>query len=153
LEVTLSATLTATFRFVINNEDPNATKAEVLNRLQTATLQAVEAARAELNAEATAEAEGGTGGLGETAVILALWHAAKVGAGAFATGMASAAGKKFYEKYLAPRLRELNLLPSKLKELSEETVPIKRKVVSKKVPPAHKKVASKKVPPAKKIIE
>jgi hypothetical protein len=109
------------FRFVISNQDPNATEADVRKLLQQATEEAVKAARAKLNTEATAELEGGFFGLGETAVILAILHVAKAGAGAIALGAAGEAGKEFYKKYLAPQLRKLNLLPSKFEEIPQKS--------------------------------
>ncbi len=62
----MSATPKAMFRFVITNEDRNASKAQVLDRLQAATSKAIESARSEYDMQATTQVDGGMGGLGET---------------------------------------------------------------------------------------
>ena len=63
--------------------------------------------------DAKAQFEGGFFGAGETVVVLWILHALKVGGVAFAKGAVGAAGKSFYDNYLAPQLRKRNLLPSK----------------------------------------
>jgi hypothetical protein len=128
----LIKTSKAKFRFVIANEDSKASESEVQQRLETATAEAVNAARTKLNMEATSELEGGFGGLGETVVILAIWRAAEAGAAAFAKAVASEAGKSFYGDYLAPRLRKLNLLPAKFEEMRKKAPASKKKNKSSK---------------------
>ena len=136
------------FRFVIRNEDPGAKPADVRRRLDDALQDALRAALEDgLALTAKAETEGGFFGVGETAVILAILHAAKAGAGAFALGAAGAAGKGFYEGYLAPKLRKLNLLPAKLEQLPDKkSTPAKKKSASTQ--PAKNKATKKK--PSKK---
>jgi hypothetical protein len=119
---------------VVRNEDPKAKPADVRRRLNQAVEEAVTAAKKnDVRVNAKAETEGGFFGLGEMAVILVIAHAAKAGAGAFALGAAGAAGKSFFEDFLAPRLRKLNLLPAKLEEILAKTKPrpAKKKVRKK----------------------
>jgi hypothetical protein len=51
-------------------------------------------------------------------VVLWILHALKVGGVLFGTGAMTAAGKSFYDDFLAPQLRKRNLLPSKLEEVA-----------------------------------
>lgn len=98
-------------RFNIQNVDPSADE-ETVKRLFHEALEAA------VNEDAEAinvkpEFQGNFLGVGETIVVLWIVHALKVGAAAAGTGVATAAGKDFYENFLAPQLRKRNLLPSK----------------------------------------
>jgi hypothetical protein len=128
----------AKFRFVVSDQDPDATSASLLERLKKGLEEAIR--RTQM--PATAELEGGFLGLGETAVVLAVWHAAKAAGAAFALGAAGAAGKSFYTDYLAPELIKLNLLPSKFQEINQKSDTSKAKATAKK--PVTKKSAAKK---------
>jgi hypothetical protein len=131
----LSTTQETKFRFVIRNQDPQASEADIRKRLKQATTAAVKESQANNAAtQASTQLEGGLFGIGETAVILFVAHAVKAGAAAAALGGAGAAGKDFYTAYLAPQLRKWNLLPSKLKEFSsaeERKKPAKKRAAKK----------------------
>jgi hypothetical protein len=103
------------YRFVITVADPTLTEAQVQSFLEEAIREAAQAASHQLpDLNPLAEFEGGFAGLGEATVILSvLLHAAQAAAAAAGLGAASAFGKMFFENFLAPRLRKLNLLPSK----------------------------------------
>jgi hypothetical protein len=95
-------------------EDPQLTEERVFYLLEKATCEAVDAAKRKLHKlEPVTEIEGGFGGLGQPTVVLALLHAAEAGVKAAALGASASVGKMFFEEFLAPRLRKLNLLPSK----------------------------------------
>ncbi len=145
----------AKFRFIIRNQDPAATEADVRKRLREATEKATEeAANARRKPSgASTELEGGFFGLGETAIILAIVHAVKTGAAVAALGTASAAGKDFYDSFLKKELRKLNLLPSKFKEIGSKPATEKARERAKRVPfkksavvKSTKKKAAKKSP-------
>ena len=107
-----------TYRFVLSVEDRSLTGVQVKKLVQQATQEASDAAGERLmGLQPSTELEGGFAGLGEATVILALVHAVKAGAIAASVGASSAAGKMFFEEFLAPRLRKLNLLPSKFHPL------------------------------------
>jgi hypothetical protein len=84
---------------------------------------AIEEAGGKSAIEPKAEFEGGFLGAGETIVVLWILHALKVGGVAFGTGAMGAAGKSFYEDFLAPQLRKRNLLPSKLEKVTPPLAP------------------------------
>jgi len=135
---------TVKFRFVLRNEDPKAKPTDVKRRLNEAVNDAVKAAKQNNVAiKVKAETEGGFFGLGEMAVVLAIAHAAKAGAGLFAAGAVGAAGKSFFEDYLAPRLRKLNLLPAKLEEIPATTKPGRATKNAVQRQPAHKRTKKK----------
>ncbi len=143
-EGSVSTSREVKFRFVIRNQDPAATPAEIRKRVKKATQKALELAQAaNPSTEASTQLEGGIFGIGETAIILAIVHAAKAGAAAAALGAAGEAGKEFYKGYLAPQLRKLNLLPFRLKAISSDAAPSQpaKKAVSK---PVKQKRAAKK---------
>jgi hypothetical protein len=120
------------FRFVVHNQTPGASESEIRKSLQEAIDDAVKAAHPQLQLKATAEPEGGFGGLGETAVILAVLHSAKVAAGTFALGALTAAGKTFFDDFLAPQLRKRNLLPAKMESLNRQESSPSKKTSKKK---------------------
>ena len=110
----MSDTSDVKLRFHLQNVDPSASS-ETVQRLFDEALAA--ASKDAGGIQAKAEFEGGLFGVGETVIVLWLFHALKVGSAAFATGAAGAAGKEFYGKYLSPQLQKRNLLPSKLEEI------------------------------------
>jgi hypothetical protein len=105
-------------RFHLQNLDPGASEKVVRQSFDDAMKAAIEAAGDKSNIEAKAEFEGGFLGVGETVVVLWILHALKGAGIAFGTGAVTAAGRSFYEDYLAPQLRKRNLLPSKLEEIT-----------------------------------
>lgn len=145
----------AKFRFVIRNLDPKATETDIRIRLRMATEKALQEASAakQSPAKASTELEGAFLGVGETAVILAIVHAVKAGAALAAGGVATEAGKDFYDGFLKKQLRKLNLLPSKFKQIgaSDERGPkgtLPKKTAAKKS--AATKAATPKKTPTKK---
>jgi hypothetical protein len=123
------------FRFNVSVQDSSLSVKDLRGRLASTTREALAEAQTKLGViRAKTEKAGGFGGVGETAVILAfIVKALKVGAVAAGTGAAGAAGKMFFEKYLAPRLIKLDLLPSKF-----------RRIPTPQSPRASKKTSSKK---------
>ena len=109
----MSETAEATLKFHLQNVDPGASDETVLRLFDEALAAAIEDAGGKSDIDAKAQFEGGFFGAGETVVVLWILHALKVGGVAFAKGAAGAAGKSFYDSYLAPQLRKRNLLPSK----------------------------------------
>jgi hypothetical protein len=116
------------FRFAINPQDSSLTKAKVQKLLAKATAEAEAQAQADgFGFEAKTGLEGGFLGIGEATALLIL--VLKSGAGAKIVGGAvvggkivgkaalegigAGGGKLFFDKYLAPRLRNMNLLPTK----------------------------------------
>jgi regulator of protease activity HflC (stomatin/prohibitin superfamily) len=99
---------TSEYEFEVQVMDTRLAADEVRQRLQQALREAIDAARrdeAEI-AEAKAEVRGAFGG--GIAIVFFVFKA-------FAGGLAGAAGKHFYEKYLKPRLESVQLFPSNLK--------------------------------------
>lgn len=106
------------FRFVLSVEDKSLSESDVKRLVQQATQEAIDAGGQQVaELKPSTEVEGGFGGFGEAAVILALVHAAKAGAIAAGLGASKAAGETFFKEFLAPKLRKLNLLPSKFQPL------------------------------------
>jgi hypothetical protein len=120
----MSESSEAKFTFRLRNVN-KAAKPEETQRLFN---EAFEAAMAEAGGpddfQAKTEVIGGLFGLGETAILLWILHALKVGGVAFGTGAAGAAGKSFYERFLEPQLVKRNLLPSKLKDEKTASKPV-----------------------------
>ena len=106
------------FRFHLQNVDPSANEEAVQRSFDEAMQAAIKEAGVPTATSPKAEFEGGFLGAGETVVVLWILHALKVGTAAAATGAATAAGKSFYEDFLAPQLRKRNLLPSKLEQVA-----------------------------------
>ena len=109
--------IATTYRFSIRPEDPRLKGADIRVLLEQATEEAVADARSEKHEiSAQAELEGGFGGLGEVTVVLSLIvHAGAEVAKTAALAAAGAAGKMFFEKYLAPQLRKHTILSSHLR--------------------------------------
>jgi hypothetical protein len=105
-------------RFHLQNLDPSADVDAVRRSFDDAMQAAIEEAGGESKIKPKAEFVGGFLGVGETVVVLWILHALKAGGVAFGTGAMTAAGKSFYEDFLAPQLRKRNLLPSKLEEVA-----------------------------------
>jgi hypothetical protein len=100
------------YTFGVKPLDSSMNRAAVSRAVTKATRDALAEARGDDGRlRATPQLTGGLGGVGEAAVLLFVWKAAKVAGGAALAGAGSAAGKAFFENYLAPRLRKLNLLP------------------------------------------
>jgi hypothetical protein len=105
-------------RFHLQNVDSGASEETVRHSFDEAMEAAIEEAGGKAGIDAKAEFEGGFLGVGETVVVLWILHALKVGGVAFGTGAMTAAGKSFYEDFLAPQLRKRNLLPSKVEAVA-----------------------------------
>ena len=108
------------FRFHLQNVDPGSSEESVRELFDEALDAAIQNAGGKSDIDAKGEFEGGFLGAGEAVVILWILHALKVGGAAFGTGAAAAAGKAFYEDYLAPQLRRRNLLPSKIEPVAPQ---------------------------------
>jgi len=93
-------------RFHLQNLDLDRDSATVQNLAHEALNAAIKAAGGKEDIDAKLEAQGNFLGVGETVVVLWILHALKVGGVAFGTGVAGAAGKDFYERFLAPELRK-----------------------------------------------
>lgn len=106
------------FRFHLQNVDSGASEETVRRSFDEAMVAAIEEAGGKGNINVKAEFEGGFLGVGETVVVLWVLHALKVGGVAFGTGAMTAAGKSFYDDFLAPQLRKRNLLPSKVEAVA-----------------------------------
>jgi hypothetical protein len=119
----MSETDEGKLRFHLQNLDLDRNDVTVEHLAAEALNAAITAAGGKEDIDAKLQPEGKFLGVGETIVVLWILHALKVGGVAFATGAATAAGKDFYERFLAPELRQRNLLPDKLQEVapSEKT--------------------------------
>jgi hypothetical protein len=116
-----------TCSFAISAQDASLTEARLKKLLAEATAEAVEQARKDgYEVETRSGFDGGFLGIGETAAVLvmvaksatvakmlaAAAAGGKVVAEKVAEGGATAAGAFFFNKYLAPRLRVSNLMPT-----------------------------------------
>lgn len=110
-------------RFHLQNVDPGASEESVRELFDKALDAAIQDAGGRSDIDAKGEFEGGFLGAGEVVVVLWILHALKVGGLAFGTGTAGAAGKAFYEDYLAPQLRKRNLLPSNVEPVAPQAPP------------------------------
>jgi hypothetical protein len=119
----MSETADVKFRFHLQNVDSGASEETVRHSFDEAMAAAIEKAGGKADIDAKADFEGGFFGVGETVVVLWILHALKVGGVAFGTGAMSAAGKSFYEDFLAPQLRKRNLLPSKIEAVAAQPKP------------------------------
>jgi hypothetical protein len=113
--------------FTISVQDGSLSEAQAVKLLAKATAEATAEARKDGYeiVESRSGFDGGFLGIGETAAVLILIAksataakimaaaaaAGKVAAAKFGEGIAGATGGFFFERYLAPRLRESNLLP------------------------------------------
>jgi len=113
----MSGSTDVKLRFHLQNVDPSADDETVRRLFDEAIEAATEKVGADSGITAKAEFEGKFLGVGETAVVLWIVHALKVGGIAFFTGTAGAAGKYFFDHYLAPELTKRNLLPSTVEEV------------------------------------
>jgi hypothetical protein len=113
--------------FTISAQDASLTEARVKRLLAQATAEATTRAKKDgYEVETRSGLDGGFFGVGETAAVLVLMAksatvtkmlaaaaaAGKVVAAKTAEGGAIAAGGFFFNEYVAPRLRKLNLLPA-----------------------------------------
>jgi hypothetical protein len=112
-------------RFQLQNVDPSADDETVRRLFDEAVEAATQAAGTDSEITAKAEFEGKFLGVGEIAVVLWIVHALKVGGVAFYGGAAGAAGKYFFDHYLAPELTKRNLLPAKVEEVKATESPDK----------------------------
>jgi hypothetical protein len=118
----------AAYRFSISPQDAALTEPRIQELLAKATKEAEADAKQDgYDVQAKSGLEGKFLGLGEATALLILvgkstaaakvWVAAEAGskilAKAVLEGAGVAGGKLFFDKYLAPRLRKMNLLPSK----------------------------------------
>lgn len=123
------------YRFSISPQDASLTEARVENLLAQATTEAEEAARRDgYKVDAKSDLEGRFLGIGEvtalvvvaakSATVAKMLAAAETGgkilAKAALEGTGAAGGKLFFDKYLAPRLRKVNLLPTKFRPARKE---------------------------------
>ena len=137
-----NATIEHEFRFSISSQDASLTKAQIRALVAQATKDAEEEAKKDGEAiEVKSGLPGGFGGIGEAVVVLTLLAKTATGAkiiagavaagktigGAFAGGTATAGGKYFFDKYLAPRLKSANLKPSKFQATSKPAAPAAKK--------------------------
>lgn len=138
------STVKRTYRFTLTPQDASLNEARIQKLLNKATAEAIKQAEKDGHTvEAKAGLEGGFGGVGEIAALLVLAAKSATGAKiiaattkggamlgkAFLGGVGGAGGKLFFDKYLAPRLVKLNLLPSKFRPTRAEppaTVPKKK---------------------------
>ncbi len=105
----------ATYRFTLEAADPKLTRVQVQKLLNKATRDsATQMRRTKRGFSAKVELAGGLGGLGTWLVVLTLWQAAKIAGAAAMAGGGKALGEAFIKDYLLPRLRKVNLLPSKI---------------------------------------
>jgi hypothetical protein len=124
------------YRFAISPQDAALTSAKVKKLLAVATTEAAEEALADgYDLQAKSDLEGGFLGAGEITALLVLAAksatVAKIVAAAEAGGkllaksavggVGAAGGKLFFDKYLSPRLRKMNLLPSKFQPARKES--------------------------------
>ena len=119
----MSEATEAKLKFHLQNVDPGASDETVQRLFDEALAAAIQDAGGKSDIDAKAEFEGGFFGAGETVVVLWILHALKVGGVAFGTGAATAAGKSFYDDFLAPQLRKRNLLPSKDEPVAQAPAP------------------------------
>jgi len=131
-----------TYRFTISPQDASLTEARIRKLLAQATAEAEKEAQEKgSGVAATSGLEGGFGGVGEITALLILAAKSATGAKVIAAagagakivgkaalgGVGAAGGKLFFDKYLAPRLRKLNLLPSNLKVVEKTAKRVPRK--------------------------
>jgi hypothetical protein len=120
------------YRFALSPQDASLTDAQVRKLLGKATTEAEEAAKEDgFVVKARSGAEGGFLGIGEITILLTLAAksamvakivaAAEVAAEKAGEGVAGAGGAYFFNHYLAPRLRKMNLLPSKFRAAGKES--------------------------------
>ena len=129
------------FQFSISPQDATLTEARISRILAKATREAQKEARADgISLKADSSLHGGFFGVGEIGALLLLAKTA-TGAKVIAAtsagakilgkgvlgGIGGAGGKYFFDHYLAPRLRELNLLPSKFRPANEASAPSSKK--------------------------
>jgi hypothetical protein len=127
-------------RFNIRRQDSKLDSTAIRRLVEEATKEAEAAASADNAESAKVQMPGAFGGVGELAfavhlllpylqpLLPYLQEAGKELAGGVMTG----AGEYFFQRYLAPRLRKRNLLPSKV-EVKTETKPAQE---SPQTPPA-----------------
>ncbi len=126
------ATEKQSYRFALSPQDALLTDAQVRRLLGKATTEAAKAAQEDgFAVKAKSGAEGGFLGIGEISILLTLAAksavvakivaAAEVAAEKTGEGVAGAAGAYFFNHYLAPRLRKMNLLPSKFRVAGKES--------------------------------
>ena len=94
------------------------TDAALRELAESALAQARDDAEKVYQLRANVEIAGAFGGLGESGLVLTLWHLAKLGAEEFGKGAAGAAGGAFVKEYLVPRLRQLDVLPGEPKDIT-----------------------------------
>jgi len=126
------------FRFSISAQDASLNKAKIQKLLAQATAEAeAQAQKDGLPLTAKSGVEGGFLGIGEATALVILVAKSATGAKMIAgaatggkilgkaalEGIGAAGGKMFFDKYLAPRLRAMNLLPSKFKASSKAAAP------------------------------
>jgi hypothetical protein len=120
------------YRFALSPQDASLTDAQVRKLLEKATTEAAEAAKEDgFAVKAKSGAEGGFLDIGEITILLTLAAksatvakivaAAEVAAKKAGEGVIEAAGAFFFKNYLAPRLRKMNLLPSKFRVAGKES--------------------------------
>jgi hypothetical protein len=137
------ATVKETYRFTITPQDASLNETRIQKLLKKATVEAIQQAEKDGHrVEAKAGLEGGFGGVGEIAALLVL--AAKSATGvkiiaaagkggavlgkAILGGVGGAGGRFFFDKYLAPRLVKLNLLPSRFRPTrAQPSAPVRKK--------------------------
>jgi hypothetical protein len=101
------------FDFTIQPQDPKLGERRIRELLQSATNDAVKAARREHEMSAELTVPGAFGGVGEIAIAVKvlLPYLKDIGS-ELGRGTLEAAAAYFFTQYLAPRLRKLNLLPT-----------------------------------------
>ena len=120
------------YRFALSPQDASLTDAQVRKLLEKATTEAAAAAKEDgFVVKARSGAEGGFLGIGEITILLTLAAksamvakivaSAEVAAEKAGEGVAGAGGAYFFNHYLAPRLRKMNLLPSKFRAAGKES--------------------------------
>lgn len=108
---------------MVTSQDPGLNEIRIRDLLEQATKQAVAAVpRGQGTFKALTFVEGGFAGIGEISVGLKLLVPVLKDIGAGGLG---AAGAFFFNEYLAPRLRNLNLLPSKFHTVPAVVTPKK----------------------------
>jgi hypothetical protein len=125
--VSLPDEMGSVLRFQIQPQDKKLSEADIRRLLEEATREAEAAARQEHAVSAQLQVPGAFGGVGETLIIvhLLLPYLNPLlpylqEAGKFVVeGTLTAAGEYFFKQYLAPRLRQRNLLPSEVKVETE----------------------------------
>jgi hypothetical protein len=131
--------------FVIEPQDPKLDEKKIRALLEGAKNEAVKAASREHEVSAQLGVPGGFGGVGEIAIAVNLVLPYLKDAGIELTrGTLEAAGAYFFTQYLAPRLRELNLLPSKFRAQPEIAAEAESSTTTGTKTEKHKTRASKK---------